>query len=54
MEVVLLENINLDNKKKSELNQKNLILKKSAKKTLDIINLTNYKFSKRARNLALI
>ena len=43
------ENINLVNKKKAELNQKNLILKKSAKKILDIINLTNYKFSKRAK-----
>ena len=43
------ENINLVNKKKAELNQKNLIVKKSAKKILDIINLTNYKFSKRAK-----
>ena len=43
------ENINLVNKKKAELNQKNLILIKSAKKILDIINLTNYKFSKRAK-----
>ena len=37
------------NKKKSELNQKNLKLKKSAKKISDIINHTNYKFSKRAK-----
>ena len=44
------ENINLVNKKKAELNQKNLELKKSAKKTLDIINRTNYKFSKRAKD----
>ena len=43
------ENIDLVNRKKSELNQKNLNLKKSAKKILDIINHTNYKFSKRAK-----
>ena len=43
------ENINLVNKKKSELKQKNLDLKKSAKNILDIINHTNYKFSKRAK-----
>ena len=43
------ENIVLVNKKKAELNQKNLELKKSAKKILDIINRTNYKFSKRAK-----
>ncbi len=43
------ENINLVNKKKAELNQKNLKLKQSAKKILDIINHTNYKFSKRAK-----
>ena len=36
-------------KKKTELNQKNLKLKQSAKKILDIINHTNYKFSKRAK-----
>jgi len=39
----------LVNKKKDELNQKNLKLKQSAKKILDIINRTNYKFSKRAK-----
>ena len=44
------ENIDLVNKKKAELNQKNLELKKSAKKILDIINRTNYKFSKRAKD----
>ena len=44
------ENIALVNKKKAELNQKNLELKKSAKKILDIINRTNYKFSKRAKD----
>ena len=40
---------NLVNKKKSELKQKNLDLKKSAKNILDTINHTNYKFSKRAK-----
>jgi len=44
------ENIVVVNKKKDELNQKNLELKKSAKKILDIINRTNYKFSKRAKD----
>ena len=44
------ENIDLVNRKKAELNQKNLELKKSAKKILDIINRTNYKFSKRAKD----
>ena len=43
------ENIDLVNKKKTELNEKNLKLKKSAKKIYDIINHTNYKFSKRAK-----
>jgi len=43
------ENIDLVNKKKSLLNQKNLELKKSAKRILDIINRTNYKFSNRAK-----
>ena len=43
------ENINLVNKKKAELNQKNLKLKQSAKKILDIINHANYEFSKRAK-----
>ena len=43
------ENINLVNKKKAELNQKNLKLKQSAKKILDIINNIKYKFSKRAK-----
>ena len=44
------ENMVLVNKKKAELNQKNLELKKSAKKILDIINRANYKFSKRAKD----
>ena len=43
------ENIDVVNKKKAELNQKNLKLKKDAKKILDIITHTNYKFSKRAK-----
>ena len=43
------ENIDLVNRKKTELNEKNLKLKKSAKKIYDIINHTNYKFSKRAK-----
>ena len=43
------ENINLVNKKKDALNQKNLELKKSAKKIYDIINRSKYKFSKRAK-----
>ena len=43
------ENIDLVNKKKILLNQKNLKLKKSAKRILDIINRANYKFSKRAK-----
>ena len=43
------ENIDLVNKRKAELNQKNLKLKKDAKKILDVINHTNYKFSKRAK-----
>ena len=43
------ENIDLVNKKKAELNQKNLELKKSAKIIFNIINHTNYKFSKRTK-----
>ena len=43
-------NINLVNKKKAELNEKNTSLKKNAKKTYDIINKKNYKFSKRAKD----
>ena len=37
------------NTKKAELNQKNIELKKSAKKIFDLINSKNYKFSKRAK-----
>ena len=43
------ENINLVNEKKAQLKEKNLELKKSAKKLYDIINNTSYKFSKRAK-----
>ena len=43
------ENINLVNQKKIELNQKNIELKKNAKKSFDVINLTNLKFLKRAK-----
>ena len=43
------ENMEFVNKKKSELNEKNLEFKKGAKKIYDIINKTNYKFSKRAK-----
>ena len=43
------QNINLVNTKKVELNQKNLDLKKSARKIYDVINNKNFKFSKRAK-----
>ena len=43
-------NIDLVNKRKSELNEKNVSLKKSAKKIYDIINKKSYKFSKRAKD----
>ena len=43
------ENINLVNKKKDVLNEKNLELKKNARKIYSIINHANYKFSKRAK-----
>ena len=43
-------NISLVNKKKDELNEKNIIFKKNAKKTFDIINKKNYKFSKRMKD----
>ena len=43
------ENIELVNKKKSELNEKNIELKRSAKKIYDLINLQKYKFAKRAK-----
>ena len=40
------ENIAFVNKKKSELNEKNITLKKNAKKIYDIINDKKYKFLK--------
>ena len=43
-------NIDLVNKKKVELNEKNITLKKDAKKAYDIINKKNYKFLKRAKD----
>ena len=43
------ENIELVNKKKSEVKEKNLELKRKAKKTYDIINNTKHKFSKQAK-----
>ena len=42
-------NIDLVNKKKDELNQKNIELKKAAKKIFDIINKTKFEFKKRAK-----
>jgi len=44
------ENIDLVNKKKIELNEKNILLKKSAKKIYDFINKKIYKFSKMAKD----
>ena len=43
------ENIEFVNKKKAELNVKNLESKKEAKKVYDIINNAKYKFSKQAK-----
>ena len=43
------ENISLVNKKKAELNEKNLELKKATKRIYDIINYKSYKFTKRAK-----
>ena len=43
-------NITLVNKKKSELNEKNVTLKKNAKKIYDIINKKTYKFAKRTKD----
>ena len=44
------DNINLVNKKKENLNVKNLVLKKEAKKIFDVINNKKYTFSKRAKD----
>jgi len=43
------ENIDLVNKKKAKLNEKNIELLKNSKKTYEIINRSNYKFTKRAK-----
>ena len=43
------ENIEFVNRKKNVLNEKNIEFKKGAKKVYDIINNTNYKFSKQAK-----
>ncbi len=43
------ENLELVNKKKTELNEKNFELKKAAKKLYDLLNNNNYKFIKRAK-----
>ena len=43
------ENIEIVNKKKAKLNEKNISLKKEAKKLYDIINKKHYKFLKRAK-----
>ena len=44
------ENIAFVNKKKSELNEKNITLKKNAKKIFDLINKKKYKFSKQTKD----
>ena len=44
------DNIDLVNKKKENLNVKNIALKKEAKKIFDVINNKKYKFSKRAKD----
>ena len=44
------ENLSLVNKKKIELNERNVTQKKEAKKIYDIINKKNYKFSKEAKD----
>ena len=41
------DNISLVNKKKEDLNAKNLSLKKEAKKIFDVINNKKFKFSKK-------
>ena len=43
------ENLLFVNKKKLELNEKNITLKKEAKKIYDIINKKKYKFTKEAK-----
>ena len=43
-------NIDMVNKKKEVLNEKNITLKKNAKKIFDIIDKKSYKFSKRTKD----
>ena len=43
-------NIDIVNRKKAKLSEKNISLKKDAKKIYDTINKKNYKFSKRAKD----
>ena len=43
------ENIEIVNKKKDQLNSKNLEQKKSAQKIFDVLNGTKYKFEKRSK-----
>ena len=43
-------NVEVVNKKKTELNEKNTSLKKEAKKIYEIINKKSYKFTKRAKD----
>ena len=43
-------NIDTVNKKKAELNEKNISLKKNARKVYDLINKKSYKFLKRAKD----
>jgi len=44
------DNIDFVNRKKTKLNEKSQLLKKEAKKTQDVINKKNYKFTKRAKD----
>jgi len=44
------DNMTIVAKKKSELSEKNITLKKNAKKIYDIINKKNYKFSKQTKD----
>ena len=43
-------NIDFVSKKKAELNEKNVTLKKNAKKVYDIVNKKTYKFTKRTKD----
>ena len=43
-------NIAFVNKKKTELNEKNVVLKRNAKKIYEVINKKNYKFLKRIKD----